>query len=287
MKMLRLNTVLLTLGVAMGLASCGESASTGSLTFYASGEEAAEGGYPAGDIAFADGWTIEFDHVMVAIGDVVLGEDEIAGDVMIVDLHNGRTELFTEEMLAAQRYAIGYTLAVPTASAFPQGPVDAAAQARMIAAGASLYIEGTAMHPTHGEYTFEIALPRAVVASACEQADGTLGVVVPESGNATGEITIHLDHLFFDSATAEEPNLRFEAWAAAAGEDRHITMDDLASQDLTDLIGIDGEPLMAGGTLVAYEPPATGLPSMDLEAFVVAQAITVPHWTGEGHCNYE
>jgi hypothetical protein len=279
--------MLLALSLVSLAIGCDTAAGEGSLALFISGEEAAEVGFPAGDIAFADGWTMEFDHVLVAVGAVMLDDEEIAGDQMIVDLHNGRRELFTEEMLTPRRYGIGYTLAVPLPSAFAQGPVDADAMGRMRAAGASLYIEGTATHPTHGEYTFEIVLARPIVASACEQADGTLGVVVPESGTAEGEITVHLDHLFFDSATAEEPSLRFEAWAAAAGEDRHITMEDLAGQDLADLVGIDGEPLMDGSTLVAYEPPATGLPAANLGEFVAAMAITVPHWTGEGHCDYE
>jgi hypothetical protein len=277
----------ISIGLAtLALAAC-TSGGNGSLTFFASGEEAAVTGYPAGDIAFVDGWTMTFDHVLVAVGSVMLDGEEVAGDQMIVDLHNGRTELFTEMGLAARRYEIGYSLVVPDPAAFAQGPVDAEAMARMRAAGASIYIEGTASHPTHGEYTFEIVLPRTVVASACEQADGTLGVVVPENGAAEGEITVHLDHLFFDSATDEEPRLRFEAWAAVAGADRRVTMDELATQELADLIGIDGEPLMDGGELVAYEPPATGLPAPNLRELVIAQAITVPHWTGEGHCSYE
>lgn len=283
--MLRPSSLLGTFSCALALSAC-SAAGNGSVTLYASGEEAAVDGYPAGDIAFADGWTMEFDHVLVAVGNVFLGDEEIAGDQMIVDLHNGRTELFTEEGLAPQRYDVGYSLVVPALSAFPQGPVDAEAMGRMRTAGASLYIEGTATHPTHGEYTFEIMVPRTVVASECEQADGTLGVVIPESGHVEGEITVHLDHLFFDSATAEDPDLRFEAWAAAAGADRHVTMDDLATQDLADLIGVGGGPLMDGTELVAYEPPATGLAAANLREHVIAQAMTLPHWVGEGHCNY-
>lgn len=287
MKLLRITVVLSF--VLPALSAC-SAAGTGTLRLFASGEEAAEVGYPTSTgpdaIAFSDGWTLTFDHVLVSVGEVVLGDIRVASDIMIVDLHEGRTELFTEEGLVPQRYDVGYSLVVPTVAASNVGPVDPAARAAMMAAGAAVYLEGTANHPTHGEYTFEIAVPGGVIASECERADGTLGIVVPESGIADGEITIHLDHFFFDSATAEEPNLRFEAWAASAGADRRITLATLATQDLADLVGVDGMPLDDDATLVAYEPPATGLPSMDLSAFVIAQALTLPHWTGEGHCNY-
>lgn len=287
MKLLRITAAL---SLVLPLLNACSAAGTGTLRLFASGEEAAEVGYPTGTgpdaIVFADGWTVTFDHVLVSVGEVVLGDTPIASDIMIVDLHQGRTELFTEEGLVPQRYDVGYSLVVPTAAASDVGPVDPTARAAMMAAGASVYLEGTANHPTHGEYTFEIAVPGGVIASACERADGTLGIVVPESGIADGEITIHLDHFFFDSATAEEPNLRFEAWAASAGADRRITLATLATQDLADLTGLDGMPLDDEGTLIAYEPPSTGLPSLDLGAYVVAQALTLPHWTGEGHCDY-
>lgn len=264
-------------------------ASNGSLRVFANGEEAAEGGYPTPGpepIAFADGWTMTFDHVLIGLSDFTVDGAVLAVDPVVIDLHEGRAELFTEMALPPGRAEIGYSFAVVQPSFVAIGAVDAAARGRMEAAGASLYIEGTATHETHGTYTFELALPRGVVASECEQADGTLGIVVPENGVAEGDVTVHLDHLFFDSATAEEPALRFEAWAAVAGDDRRVTMDELATQDLADLIGVDGMPLDDGGALVAYEPPATGLPSLDLRAYVLAQAITMPHWMGEGHCSY-
>lgn len=277
-----------TLVLALLVIGCAPSAN-GSLRLFASGEEAAEVGYPTPGpepIAFADGWSMTFDHVIVSIDAVSVGGAVLARPPMLVDLHQGRVELFTEAALAPGRLGIGYDLATVSADAVEIGTIDSAARARMQAASASVHIEGTATHATHGEYTFEIVLPRGVMAEDCEQADGTMGVVVPENGTAEGEITIHLDHLFFDSATAEEPSLRFEAWAAVAGADRHVTMDELAMQDLTDLVGVDGMPLDDEGTLVVYEPPATGLPSLNLREHVLAQAITVPHWMGEGHCAY-
>lgn len=261
----------------------------GSVRLFASGEAAAEVGYPTPGpepIAFVDGWTLDFEHVLVGIEAVRFGDGELARPPLLVDLHLGRAELFTEAALPSGRLEVGYTLAAPGVTSVELGAVDADARARMEAAGASLFVAGSASHPTHGAYTFELAVPRPIVATSCEQADGTLGVVVPENGEVEAELTVHLDHLFFDSGTAEAPSLRFEAWAAAAGDDRHVTLDELAAQPLADLVGVDGTPLDDEAGLVAYVPPATGAAITTLREHVLALAASSPHWMGEGHCSY-
>ena len=104
---------------------------------------------------------------------------------------------------------------------------------------------------------------------------------MPASSVAETELTFHLDHVFFDSLGDREPVMRFDAWAAAAGDDARVTLEDLAAQPLADLRGVDGEPLG-----VAYDPGPTPLPSSDLRAFVIASITTVGHLDGEGHCAY-
>lgn len=278
----------------LGLAftGCPAATGTGTLRIDVSGEEAAVGGYAAGDIMFRDGWTMRFDHVFAAVGEVSLEESgvEFIVDeaIRVVDLAEGDVMYATVPGVPAQRWSdFVYHLHTPTASSGRVGRVTADDVMQMVTGGTSLRLVGTAMHPTHGMYTFDVGIPIEAHMSNCVSGrDGTSGLVVPTNGIYETQLTLHLDHLFFDSARAEEPSLRFDAWAAVAGPDRHITYAELANQSLADLRGIDGMPLMDGTTPVVYEPPATGLPMPNLQAFVYAEALTIGHFEGEGHCEY-
>ena len=63
---------------ALALAACGDDdpGAPGSLTVAASGEEAAQDGYPVGEgddeIAFGDGWALQFSKVIVSFSDFSL-----------------------------------------------------------------------------------------------------------------------------------------------------------------------------------------------------------------------
>lgn len=271
---------------------CGGGA-TGTVSVEVSGEEAPVIGYPTGDIAFADGWTIQFEHIFVAVEDFSLTEGErtvmLESESTVVDLTAGDQELWSFPGIAAQRWSdVEYVIARPTATSRRLAGVTEADVAGMVDAGVSFRMIGTATHPTHGSYDLDLGIPFAVHMSACVSGrDGTNGIVVPANGTHETQLTLHLDHLFFDSARAEEPNLRFEAWAAVAGADREVSYADLATQNLTDMIGIGGMPLVdEDGSLIAYEPPSAGLPMQNLQAFVLAQAFTIGHFEGEGHCDY-
>lgn len=271
---------------------CGGSA-TGTVVVEVSGEEAPVIGYPAGDIAFADGWAIQFEHIFVAAEGFSLTQGDrtvmLEAESTVVDLTAGDQELWSFPGIAAQRWSeVEYVVARPTASSRRLGSVTEADVTAMVDAGVSFRMIGTAMHPTHGSYDIDLGIPFAVHMSACVSGrDGTNGIVVPANGTHETQLTLHLDHLFFDSARDEEPNLRFDAWAAVAGADREITYADLATQNLADLVGIDGMPLLdEDGMPIAYEPPSAGLPMQTLQAFVLAQAFTIGHFEGEGHCDY-
>lgn len=95
-------------------------------------------------------------------------------------------------------------------------------------------------------------------------------VTVKPSTDTTMQITVQADHLFFDSLVAEEPALIFQPLADAdANSDGEITQDELT---MTDLGGHD--PGSEGGI-------------DDLWSFLRAQARTVGHLDGEGHCETE
>lgn len=271
----------------------GCAAQTGTLAVTASGEEAAESGYPTADISFTDGWSIAIDHVFVHVETLTLARDGVALSLetegTVVDLHDGEQTVWTLPGLTAARYPeAGYTIAPPAEDALRLGTVTADDVQAMHDDGIAFRLVGTASHPDYDDVAIDLAIPMTLVMTHCVSGtDGTDGLVVPASGTHTSQLTLHLDHLFFDSARAEEPNLRFEPWAAAAGDDGVVTLEDLAAQSLTELVGLDGEPLDdEDGTLIAYEIPTTGLTDATLRGFVLSQAETIGHFEGEGHCTY-
>jgi hypothetical protein len=169
---------------------------------------------------------------------------------------------------------------------FDSRTLDAVSNAgveRMRDAGYSFYIEATAHK---GERDVEVAwgFPFSVQLSRCENGlDGTDGLVIRDSAQNSAQVTVHLDHLFFDSWAVEEPELRFDAMAAVAPAGGPLTLFDLAKQDnLSDLKGADGKPLD-----LAYDPGSAFSPvPKNLEQYVIDAATTTGHWNGEGHCKY-
>ncbi len=278
-------------GLSMALVGCPQAA--GTVEIEISGEEAATMGFPVGDIAFVDGWSVSFEHVFISVETFELSDGTTAfrsdARSVLVDLAAGDQLVWTFPSVPAQRWPdVSWHIARPTAETRLLGSVTDADRAAMVADGVSFRILGTATHPTHGVIDIDLALPMAAHMEGCVSGrDGTDGIVVPASGTHRTQLTIHLDHLFFDSARAEEPSLRFDAWAAVAGADGTVTYEDLALQNLADLTNAEGMPLLDGeGNPVVYEPPSTGLPMQTLAAYVLAEAFTVGHFEGEGHCDY-
>jgi hypothetical protein len=284
-----LTVLALTLALG-GSASCGGGA-RGDLEVRLGGEQAAEVGWPFeadGEVVgFADGWSMAIDRVVVSVASFALrgGDGETASlavDPVVADLGSGPVLAWRIEGVPARRWEdVSWVVAPPTASARRLGGAREEDVSRMIAEGWSILLEGRATHPSHGTFEVSVCMPLEVANERCEGADGTLGVVVPASGVARTELTFHLDHVFFDSLGDRAPEMRFQAWAAAAGEDRRVTLADLARQPLADLRDLDGSPLG-----VVYDPGPVPLSSSDLRAFVAASTATVGHLDGEGHCDY-
>jgi hypothetical protein len=111
----------------------------------------------------------------------------------------------------------------------------------------------------------------------------TDGIVVANNAVHDAQVTVHLDHLFFDTFAVDDASLHFDPMAAVAPESGPLTLGDLAKQNnLSDLKGEDGEPLD-----LAYDPgSAFDPPPRNLEEYVVSAATTTGHWNGEGHCTY-
>jgi hypothetical protein len=277
-----------------GLGCTSSDGTNGTLTVRASGEDAAREGFPVGEgdaeIAFVDGWTVRFDHVLVSIADFSLrirgGDDAgLDADPVVADLHLGNAELWAFDGVPARRWdRVGFRYVPARAGVRAANDVGASALAAMIDNGYSLLVSGTAEKDGR-EVDFEYGFDFEVAHTRCVNAlDDTDGLVVPAGAAAEAEITVHLDHLFFDTYASEDAELRFDPMAAVAPDDGPVTLDDLSVQDnLSDLLGPDGQPLdLAYDSGSAFDP----VPE-DLREYVIAAATTTGHFNGEGHCDYE
>jgi len=288
------------LTVPFWASSCLESGGgeVGSLRVTLSGEQGAKVGYPftvdGETIGFVDGWSLRFDEVVVGVGDFRLrgadGEEApLVADDVVASLRTDDPVAWEFEGLPARRWdRLSYALRVPSDGTRNLGGVPEATLARMRALGAALYVTGTATSAAGRAVTFELHLPDAVVADRCESGrDARPGVVVTPSARTDVELTVHLDHLFFDSLVVETAEMRFEALAAVADDGGRITLDALAAQPLADLRDATGAPLRdEAGALLVYDPGSAPLAAPTLREFVRASLWTVGHLDGEGHCEY-
>src|SRR5262249_27413288 len=140
-------------------------------------------------------------------------------DHVVINLHDGlRQPVWSVPNAPVGRWHVGYHLVPATADARTVGTVDSASLGEMVSGHWGFLLDGTATHAIHGNYAVHLGIPLHVDLSACENAvDMTDGLVVRQSGTTDVDVTFHLDHLFFDSTVAAEPDVRFEAYAAAAG----------------------------------------------------------------------
>jgi hypothetical protein len=280
-------------------AGCDSSSSgDGEVRVELSGEEAAVQGYPVGSgedqIAFADGFTLQFEKVLVAIeGFELSGADgasaSLDADAIVADLHLGEPEAWVFASVQSRRWEdVRYVYAPPTSESRNVNGVAQADLEAMVDGRYALWITGTASDGTE-EYPFDLRFEDfRVVSEACVNGlDETDGLVVANNAVVNAQVTVHLDHLFFDTFATDEALLRFEPWAAVAGEDGVITLEDLESQSLSDLLDRNGDPLLDGeSNPVVYDPGPLSLPANNLGEYVIAAATTTGHFNGEGHCDY-
>jgi hypothetical protein len=281
-------------------AGCDSSsnASTGEVRVDLSGEEASVQGYPVGsgedEIAFVDGFTLQFSKVLVSLERFDLAgadgsEANLDADSVVADLHLGEPEAWVFEGVPSRRWEdVSYVLAPATESSRPVNDVTSEDLQAMIDGGYALWIAGNATDGLE-TYAFDLRFEGLrVLSEACFNGlDETDGLVVPRNAVVQAQVTVHLDHLFFDTFATDEALLRFEPWAAAAGEDGIVTLDDLETQPLADLRDRNGDPLVDGeGSPIVYDPGPLSLSANNLREYVVAAATTTGHFNGEGHCDY-
>jgi hypothetical protein len=232
---------------ALCLAACGGGGDgdPGTLEFRVYGEEYIEESIPA-DV-FTDGWSVTFDLFELTIGDVTA---QAGHDTDVITDATAQTIDISQGSGGA-----GFLV---TGLAVPGGLYDHVGYAI-----SDLAIQGSATDGTVTK-TFDWVLPSTFTYSHCEVAheiDGATIVVQP---------TIHGDHLFYDDAVSETPNVAFQALADAdADADDVITLAEL------DAVNISGfERYQVGSLDIA-----------NLGDFVRHMASTVGHIDGEGHCD--
>jgi hypothetical protein len=225
--------------VFVALLSCACAAGEGEVEVRVWGEAFIEEGIPADE--FADGWAIDFSRVEVELRDV-----SVAGATLddpepldIAQRSDGRGQLVGRARVAAGVYDH------PDHPSFTHVRVQ---------------IEGVA-EKDGVQKSFAWTFDTPVDYMSCETV-----IEVPRDGVGELQITVHADHLFYDSLVSPNSSLRFDPIAAAdADDDGEVTMAELAATDIG-----------------PYDPG--NLPIDDLWSFLTAHAQTIGHVDGEGYC---
>ena len=282
--------------VAVAVGACAlDGDGDGAVLVRVSGEGAATQGYPfeknGARIAFVDGWSLRFSKVLVSVGAIRLSsaDDAVAFDdpsFFVMDLQKGDAPLFTVEAIPARRWdRFSFRVMSPPSGARPIGAVASADIEQMRTSGWNTWLEGVAEKGGLA-YSFAWGLANPVRATNCSNGvDGTDGIVVKRGSTSIAEITMHLDHIFWDTLGTELSKLRFDAIAGASRDDRNVTWAELALQTLDDLRGPDGAPLRdEQGAVLVYNPGAVPLADRTLQAFILATTASQAHLNGTGLC---
>lgn len=222
---------------ASTLGGCSDDDGTGTISVRAYGESFIEDGIPREYVD--DGWAISFSRFDVTLTDIVVGGVALA-DPEPVGVH---------ESSEGEGHEVG------TVS------VDARAHASPSFRITQVEIEGWAELEGVTK-TFSWSFDSATHYSRCETTTH-----VKQDETALFQITVHADHMFYDSLVSEEPQLLFQPLADAdADDDGEITAAELGETDIG-----------------AYDPGNEDIG--DLWTFLVAQHRTLGHVDGEGHCD--
>jgi hypothetical protein len=268
--------------IALALAGCGP-AGRGTFVVRVSGGETARGFAPS---LLEDQWAVTFDKYLVSTGDIELsrasGEKLGREERHVVDLTRGSVEAFRWREVPAGRWNVAFSVLPPDDGATLVN-VDRTDVDVMRANGWAYLIEGRATKSGVGTFTFRVGLRVSHRYSDCLNGfDGTAGLVVGDGATEVLELSIHVDHLLYDRlGTHRGVKLRFDAWTR--GGEQGITLATLHQQDLLDLRGRDGGPLLdASGARVVYDPGPYAVRYLD--EFVAQSLTDQAHLNGGGVC---
>jgi hypothetical protein len=270
--------------LALALVACGPQG-TGTFQVTVSGGERAERGFAP--TLLKDRWAITFTKYIVSVGDVEATREgrrlERPG-MHVVDVQRGTRTAFTWADVPAGRWDVAFSMRPPTDDATLH-EVNAEDAAEMKQNGWAYLFEGRATKTGVGSYPFRIGMPLNHRYTRCTNGlDGTMGLVVGDGATETLEMTMHVDHMLYDKlGTHRGVNLRFEAWTALAPPDGLLTLEFLQRQDILNLKGRDGGPLLdADGSRVVYDPGSFDVRTLD--QFVVQSLKDQAHLNGGGLC---
>ena len=244
--------------------ACDDSpAGEGRLAVTIYGEDYVEDRIPAADTI--DGWEITFDTFLVAVDGIAADGLELPG-AFVFDLRPASAgqghPIGAIDVGAGEVETLDFT--VGPASAEATGNASADAIATMAAAGDAMRVAGRAVRQDV-TVTFDWGFATNTRYVACQTRQD-----VPVDGEATSQITIHADHLFYDDLDSSTPNVAFDLVAAAdADGDGAVTETELRAVDIT------------GETRYQVGSRDVG----DLWSFIEVQTTTLGHIDGEGHCD--
>lgn len=298
---------------------CGsdDTAGSGSLTVLLESEDVVVEGLEPGDGGenIADGWAVDFEKYVVAIGDidVHLSTDESvereAGEVFAVDLTAvpaGGLSLWSLEGLPEGRWEFNYSTPGAGHGAERHESVEPADYEQMVESDWTYLIDGVltqaggescppaALATPQGESNgntrggnecydapsvrFQFGASAETVFGPCE-IDEVPGFAVPAGGSQTVAATLHGDHLFFNGfPEGDEGGItRLAQWLADCdlNLDGMVTQEELAAIAPAQLPEIDDRYQLGGS-------PITPLDTM--YDYVRAQLKTQGHFQGEGEC---
>lgn len=271
--------------IALPLAcACGPQGAGAFRVTVAGGERAERGFAPT---LLQDRWAITFSRYVVSVGDVEVSREgtrlERSG-LHVVDVQKGTQPIFNWPEIPAGRWDIAFSMRPPDdTSTVHDVPSEDVAEMRE--RGWAYLIEGRATKTGVGSTRFRVGLPLNHRYTRCTNGlDGTLGLVVGDGATETLELTMHVDHMLYDKlGTHRGVNLRFEAWTALAPNDGLVTLKALEAQDLLNLRGRDGGPLVdPDGARVIYDPASFDVRTLD--QFVVQSLKDQAHLNGGGLC---
>ncbi|MGQ0504674.1 MAG: hypothetical protein ACT4TC_05085 [Myxococcaceae bacterium] len=248
-----------------------------------------------------DGWTIEYEKFLVAIGNVRAAQSAVAGSAVsdpktwIVDLMNvpaGGFVITTFDNLEATRWdRVGFDLPRASAGSGKATGLSDADYALMVDNGYNVFVRGKATKSDgqsckpdapadcvpRPEVVFTFPLKAATSFDDCASATGETGFAVPSGGTVQVKPTIHGDHWFFTNLTqGVERTERKAQWLADCDLNRNgeVTAEELravhASQLLTDSKG--------------YGLSGAISPIVSVYDYVEVQARTLGDYQGEGEC---
>lgn len=224
------------LSTSLLLSACGTDGE-GTVTVTAYGESFIEDGIPAAEVG--DGWAVDFSRFEVSISDVTVSGERVEVPTSIdlaVSSSGAGHELGSALVGAGELADAGFTIA-------------------------KVEIVGTATKAaTTKSFTWVFDQP-----TRYEECETTTSVT--DGGSATFQITVHADHLLYDSLVSSEPQVLFLA---------------LADAD-TDNDGVISQAELTATDIGAYDPGSEdGVDN--LWAWLTALTRTLGHVDGEGHC---